>query len=79
MTATAKGAQLVSAIRQPLLRRAPISCPGPSRGCANTFPQFGISTQTLNGWLGSTGQRGGFNPLYQIGPRSIRLALKLQF
>jgi len=45
-----------------------------------TSPQFGYSTQTLNSWLGSGGQNGGLNPLYQIGgPRSIQLALKLQF
>jgi len=45
-----------------------------------TSPQFGYSTQTLNSWLGSGGQSGGLNPLYQIGgPRSIQLALKLQF
>jgi len=43
-------------------------------------PQFGQSTQTLNAWLGGGGQSGGLNPLYQIGgPRSIQLALKLQF
>ena len=43
-------------------------------------PQFGFSTQTLNSYLGSGGQSGGLNPLYQIGgPRSIQLALKLQF
>lgn len=30
----------------------------------------------LNTWLGSGGQSGGLNPLYQIGgPRSILLAL----
>jgi len=30
--------------------------------------------------LGSGGQNGGLNPLYQIGgPRSVQLALKLQF
>jgi len=41
---------------------------------------FGLSTQTLAGSLGSGGANGGFNPLYQIGgPRSIQLALKLQF
>ena len=41
---------------------------------------FGLSTQTLAGSLGSGGASGGFNPLYQIGgPRSIQLALKLQF
>ena len=43
-------------------------------------PQFGQSTQTLNTWLGGGGQSGGLNPLYQIGgPRSVQLALKLQF
>ena len=41
---------------------------------------FGHSTQTLANSLGSGGANGGFNPLYQIGgPRSIQLALKLQF
>jgi hypothetical protein len=45
-----------------------------------TSPLFGQSTQTLNNWLGSGGQSGGLNPLYQIGgPRSVQLALKLQF
>jgi hypothetical protein len=45
-----------------------------------TSPQFGQATQTLNNYLGSGGQSGGLNPLYQIGgPRSIQLALKLQF
>jgi len=49
-----------------------------SLGKAN--PLFGQSTQTLNNYLGSGGQNGGLNPLYQIGgPRSIQLALKLQF
>jgi len=39
-------------------------------------PQFGQATMMLNNSLGS----GGLNPLYQIGgPRSIQLALKLQF
>jgi len=43
-------------------------------------PQFGQSTQMLNNYLGSGGQSGGLNPLYQIGgPRSVQLALKLQF
>ena len=43
-------------------------------------PQFGQATQMLNNYLGSGGQSGGLNPLYQIGgPRSIQLALKLQF
>ena len=45
-----------------------------------TSPLFGRSTQTLANALGSGGISGGFNPLYQIGgPRSIQLALKLQF
>ena len=43
-------------------------------------PLFGHSTQTLANSLGSGGANGGLNPLYQIGgPRSIQLALKLQF
>ena len=43
--------------------------------------QFGRSTQMLGRGLGAGGGfAGGFNPLYQIGgPRSIQLALKLQF
>jgi hypothetical protein len=45
-----------------------------------TSPLFGLSTQTLASSLGSGGANGGFNPLYQIGgPRSLQLALKLQF
>jgi hypothetical protein len=45
-----------------------------------TSSQFGYSTATLASSLGSGGANGGFNPLYQIGgPRSIQLALKLQF
>ena len=45
-----------------------------------TSPQFGQSTQTLASSLGSGGANGGFNPLYQIGgPRSIQLALKMEF
>ena len=43
-------------------------------------PQFGQPAQMLAGSLGSGGQSGGLSPLYQIGgPRSIQLALKLQF
>ena len=52
---------------------------GPS---TNGLPSalFGRSTQTLAHALGSGSASGGFNPLYQIGgPRSIQLALKLQF
>ena len=45
-----------------------------------TSPLFGHARQTLASSLGSGGANGGFNPLYQIGgPRSIQLALKLQF
>ena len=45
-----------------------------------TNPLFGHSTQILASSLGSGGANGGLNPLYQIGgPRSIQLALKLQF
>jgi hypothetical protein len=41
---------------------------------------FGYSTQTLASFLGSGDANGGFNSLYQVGgPRSIQLALKLQF
>ena len=47
---------------------------------ALTSPLFGHSTQVLASSLGSGGASGGLNPLYQIGgPRSIQLALKLQF
>jgi len=43
-------------------------------------PLFGYSTQTLANSLGTGRANGGLNPLYQIGgPRSIQLALKLQF
>jgi hypothetical protein len=45
-----------------------------------TSPMFGQSTQMLARSLGTGGQSGGFSPLYQIGgPRSIQIALKLQF
>jgi carboxypeptidase family protein/TonB-dependent receptor-like protein len=45
-----------------------------------TSPLFGYSTQTLANSLGSGGANGGFNPLYQVGgPRSIQLALRLEF
>ena len=43
-------------------------------------PLFGQSTQMLGASLGSGGQNGGLNPLYQIGgPRSAQLALKILF
>lgn len=45
-----------------------------------TSAAFGRSTQMLGRGLGSGGNLGGQNPLYQIGgPRSIQLALKLNF
>jgi hypothetical protein len=45
-----------------------------------TSPFFGQSTQMLAGSLGNGGQTGGSTALYQIGgPRSIQVALKLQF
>lgn len=41
---------------------------------------FGVSTQTLAESLGGNVGSGGFNSLYQLGgPRSLQLALKLQF
>jgi hypothetical protein len=44
-----------------------------------TNPLFGQSTETLANSL-TGGNNAGFNALYQIGgPRSIQLALKLQF
>jgi hypothetical protein len=47
---------------------------------AVTNPLFGQATQMLGRSLGTGGQSGGLNPLYQIGgPRSIQLALKLKF
>ena len=43
-------------------------------------PLFGQSTQMLGASLGSGGQNGGLNSLYQVGgPRSAQLALKLLF
>jgi hypothetical protein len=45
---------------------------------SNAF--FGQSRQMLGRSLGSGGFMGGLNPLYQIGgPRSVQLALRLQF
>jgi hypothetical protein len=45
-----------------------------------TSPLFGQSTQMLASALGTGGDYGGLNPLYQIGgPRSVQLALKLLF
>ena len=47
---------------------------------ALTSPQFGQSLNMLGRSLGSGGVNGGLNPLYQSGgPRSIQLAIKLQF
>ena len=54
----------------------------PNFGSPNNIlsrPLFGQSTETLANSLAG-GNNAGFNPLYQIGgPRSIQLALKLQF
>jgi hypothetical protein len=46
-----------------------------------TSPQFGQSSQMLNNYLGSGDPAGALDPPFnQIGgPRSIQLALKLQF
>jgi hypothetical protein len=47
---------------------------------ASNASSFGQSTQMRGASLGSGGQNGGLNPLYQIGgPRSAQLALKLLF
>jgi hypothetical protein len=52
---------------------------GPSTNYLSS-PLFGQATQMLGASLGSGGQNGGLNPLYQIGgPRSVQLALKLVF
>ncbi len=46
----------------------------------NQPPSSAIRHKRSASGLGSGGANGGFNPLYQIGgPRSIQLALKLQF
>jgi hypothetical protein len=54
----------------------------PNFGSPNNIlssPLFGLSTQMLANSLAG-GNNAGFNPLYQIGgPRSIQLALKLEF
>jgi hypothetical protein len=44
-------------------------------------PNFGISTQMLGQSLGGGNvSGGGLSPIYQLGgPRSIQLALKIQF
>ena len=42
--------------------------------------QFGEPTMTLGQYLGANAGSGGFSPLYQIGgPRSIQLALRVEF
>ncbi len=48
---------------------------------ADTYsPFFGQATQMFGRGLGAGGGNGGLNPLYQSGgPRSVQLALKLQF
>jgi hypothetical protein len=54
---------------------------GPPVSDMSNATQFGLATQTLGQSLtGSNVGSGAFNPLYQIGgPRSLQLALKLQF
>lgn len=43
-------------------------------------PLFGLSTQMMAGSLDHNTGGGGFNALYQMGgPRSLQVALKLQF
>ena len=43
-------------------------------------PNFGEATQTLARSLGAGGANGGLSPLYQVGgPRSVQLAVRLQF
>jgi hypothetical protein len=52
---------------------------GPPSGSLGV-PGFGLSSQTLNNYLGAGAGSGGFSSLYQAGgPRSIQLALKLSF
>jgi hypothetical protein len=62
-------------------KRAPISSTSPNFGPPDQLSHFslsGQSTQMLGAWLGSGGQAGGLNPLYQIGgTRSAQLVLKL--
>ena len=56
--------------------------PGTNNDLGNFLPSpnFGVSTQMLRSSLGTGGTTGGFSPLYQVGgPRSIQLALKLEF
>jgi Carboxypeptidase regulatory-like domain len=49
-------------------------------GVFTPHSSFGVSPSMLGRRLGQEGTGGGFSPLYQIGgPRSIQLALKLQF
>ena len=56
--------------------------PGSAGSSTNVLnnPLFGRSTVSLARSLGSGGGSGGFNPLFQIGgPRSIQLALRMNF
>ena len=56
--------------------------PGAAGSGTNSLinPRFGRSVVSLARSLGSGGSAGGFNPLFQIGgPRSIQLALRLNF
>lgn len=52
---------------------------GPPTNCMIS-QLLGQATQMLGASLGSGGQTGGLNPLYQSGgPRSVQVALKLAF
>jgi hypothetical protein len=56
--------------------------PGSQSDGANHInsPNFGLSTQVLSNSLGTGGADGGLSSLYQVGgPRSLQLALKLEF
>jgi hypothetical protein len=55
-------------------------CTGFTANVCNLNPNFGLSTQVLSNSLGTGGADGGFSSLYQMGaPRSLQMALKLQF
>jgi hypothetical protein len=51
-----------------------------AKSIGRSWQSFLAFCSSLASFLGTGGANGGFNPLYQIGgPRSIQLALKLQF
>jgi hypothetical protein len=69
-----------------LLNHPNFSDPAGSLGTLSTAnvltpsPTFGVSPSMLNQSMGTGGQSGGFNPLYNIGgPRSIQLSLRFAF